>query len=437
MSNISISLRNLSKCYFLYDKPFHRVLETFHPRGKKYHKTFQALKDISLEVKHGEAIGIIGRNGSGKSTLLQLICGNLQPTEGQVVVNGRISALLELGAGFHPEFTGRENVYLSTAILGLSREIVDARFDQIVNFADIGDYIDQPVRSYSSGMYVRLAFATAISVDPEILIIDEALTVGDIFFQQKCMEHMKKLMQACTIVLVSHDTHSVVNLCSRVVVLDHGNVLYEGEPVEGVTQYTKILQNEQFSKKGKKKRVPEQILQQNIPEKVLDSARSMAPDFDKWIVVEDDKRSGDGEVSILRASIIKNDLPVVTVQRGEVLTIRLFICAAAQADEIIFGYTVKDRIGNAVFGENSLCLDEKAISLSEGFSLVEYNFSWPEVFPWEYSITVGIGEGTLPLGHVVQCWAHDIFSVSAVTPGKVVHGMFNNRLESISVRSIK
>jgi ABC-type sugar transport system ATPase subunit len=281
-----------------------------------------------------------------------------------------------------------------------------------------------------------LAFATAISVDPEILIIDEALTVGDIFFQQKCMDHMKKLMQACTILLVSHDTHSVTNLCNRVLVLDHGNVLYEGEPVEGVTQYTKIMQNEQFTRKGRRKRVPEDILHHNIPDRVLAGIRELAPDFDTWVVVNDDKRSGECEVSILRAVILKNNSPVVTVQQGELLTIRLFICAAVAAVEIIFGYTVKDRIGNAVFGENTLSLDEKAITLAEGFSLVEYSFVWPEVFPWEYTITVGIGEGTLPLGHVVQCWAHDIFSLSAVTPGKVVHGMFNNRLESIAVQSV-
>lgn len=436
MSNLSISVQNVSKQYFLYEKPFHRVLETFHPLGRKYHTAFSALKDINLQVEHGESIGIIGRNGSGKSTLLQLICGNLQPTAGQITVNGRISALLELGAGFHPEFTGRENVYLSTAILGLSREIVDARFDQIVDFADIGEFIDQPVKTYSSGMYIRLAFATAISVDPEILIIDEALTVGDIFFQQKCMEHMKKLMQSCTILLVSHDTHSVINLCNRVLVLDHGNMIYEGEPVEGVTQYNKILHQEKLGKKGQKKLVPEEILQQNIPEDVLLGVRSMVSDFDEWLVVEDDKRSGDGEVSILRVSMIKNDLPVSVVQEGDLLTVRLFIYSSCAMDEIIFGYTVKDRIGNALFGENSLCMGEGGISLKEGFSLVGYSFNWPEVFPWEYTVTVGIGEGTFPLGHVIQCWAHDIVSLSAVTPGKVVHGMFNNRLESIDVRPV-
>ncbi len=436
MSNTSISVHNIYKQYFLYDKPLHRLLETFHPLGKKYHTAFSALTNINLEVEHGESIGIIGRNGSGKSTLLQLICGNLQPTSGQIKVNGRISALLELGAGFHPEFTGRENVYLSTAILGLGKELVDSRFDQIVNFADIDDFIDQPVKTYSTGMYIRLAFATAISVDPEILIIDEALTVGDIFFQQKCMEHMKKLMQSCTILLVSHDTHSVTNLCNRVLVLDHGKMIYEGEPVEGVTQYNKILHKEKLGKRGGMKPVAGQILRGEIPEHVVTKVESIITDFDEWFVVEDDQRSGDGEVSILKVSIIKNGLPVSVVQKGDLLTVRLFICSSSAMDDIIFGYTVKDRIGNALFGENNLCMEKGGVSLKEGFSIVEYSFIWPEVFPWEYTVTVGIGEGNLPLGHVIQCWANDIVSLSAVTPGRVVHGMFNNQLESLRITPI-
>ncbi|MCI5139486.1 MAG: ABC transporter ATP-binding protein, partial [Candidatus Electrothrix sp. AR1] len=176
--DLIITLEHVSKQYFLYKKGIHRILETFHPRGRQYHTSFQAVEEVDFEVRRGESVAIIGRNGSGKSTLLQLICKILQPTDGNVIVNGRISALLELGAGFNPEFTGRENVYLNTFIMGLSKAETDARFDQIADFAEIGDFIDRPVKTYSSGMYVRLAFATAINVEPDILIVDEALAVG-------------------------------------------------------------------------------------------------------------------------------------------------------------------------------------------------------------------------------------------------------------------
>jgi len=246
MTDTAISVSNLSKQYYLYKRPIHRVLETFHPFGHKYHTSFAALSNVDFQVRRGESVGIIGRNGSGKSTLLQIICGNLQPTGGQVQVKGRISALLELGAGFNPEFTGRENVYLSTAILGLSRQETDARFGQITGFADIGQFIDRPVKTYSSGMYIRLAFATAISVDPEILIVDEALSVGDIFFQQKCVERMREMVASCTIVLVSHDMHAVSNLCDRVFVLDHGKTLFDGRPIDGIALYTKLMHDERF-----------------------------------------------------------------------------------------------------------------------------------------------------------------------------------------------
>ena len=182
----SIKVKNLCKVYKLFRSPFDRVKETFDPFRRKYHKRFQALSDVSFEIERGDTVGIIGRNGSGKSTLLQLICGITQPTIGSVAKNGRIAALLELGSGFKPEFTGRENVYLNGSILGLSRREMDNCFDDILNFADIGEFIDQPVKMYSSGMYVRLAFAVAINVHPEILIIDEALSVGDTLFQAKC-----------------------------------------------------------------------------------------------------------------------------------------------------------------------------------------------------------------------------------------------------------
>ncbi len=430
MTDTAISVSNLSKQYYLYERPIHRVMETFHPFGRKYHTSFNALTNVDFQVRRGESIGIIGRNGSGKSTLLQVICGNLQATEGQAHVNGRISALLELGAGFNPEFTGRENVYLSTAILGLSRQETDAKFDQIAGFADIGEFIDRPVKMYSSGMYIRLAFATAISVEPEILIIDEALAVGDVFFQQKCVKHMKKMMQDCTIVLVSHDMHSITNMCNRVILLDHGEVVYEGSPPEGVAKYTKILHSEQ----GRKPKNGEQ--HDVLPTDVLEMLQSAVPGSDTWLIIAEKDRGGAGEVEILRAMVTRDDLPIANITKGETVTLRLLIHSENAKEQMIFGYTIKDRVGNAIFGENSLCLEDSQLTLKQGYSLVEYSFVWPLVYPDNYTLTVGIGEGTHPLAHTVQCWAHNIVSLVAVSPGVPVHGMFNNPLAQINITSV-
>src|SRR5437870_8937875 len=243
---IAVRVSDLSKCYHIYDRPPDRLKQSVLPKlqrlirkpPRQYYRAFWALKDVSFEVKKGESVGIIGRNGSGKSTLLQLICGTLSPTSGSVETNGRVAALLELGAGFNPEFTGRENVYMNGAVLGLSQEEIDARFDDIAAFADIGDFIDQPVTTYSSGMYVRLAFAVSINVQPEILLVDESLSVGDIYFQQRCMRKIRQMKQeGKTIVFVSHDMAAVKNLCDSALWLEHGEIRELGPPDDVVGQY--------------------------------------------------------------------------------------------------------------------------------------------------------------------------------------------------------
>lgn len=244
---IAISLENVSKCFKRYARPIDRLKEILLP-GKAYAQEFWALRDLSFDVMKGETMGIIGRNGAGKSTLLQVICGTLTPTSGKVQVNGRVAALLELGAGFNPEFTGRENVYMNGAIMGLSKQEVDSRFDRIAAFADIGDFIDQPVKTYSSGMYVRLAFSSAIHVNPDILIVDEALSVGDLFFQAKCMARMRQMMDAgVTVLFVSHDTSAVKTLCRKAVLLNHGELIGYGLADTIVEQYfTMKVEGEQF-----------------------------------------------------------------------------------------------------------------------------------------------------------------------------------------------
>lgn len=246
----SIRVEGLSKRYEIYSQPADRLKQMILPRVRRwarrperaYFREFWALRGVDFDVHRGETVGIVGRNGSGKSTLLQLICGTLTPTMGKVEVRGRIAALLELGSGFNPEFTGRENVYLNAAVLGLSREEIDHRFDAIVAFADIGEFVEQPVKTYSSGMYVRLAFAVAINVDPEILVVDEALSVGDEAFQRKCFARIDKIRDAgATILFVSHSAGTVIELCDRAILLDEGELISRGAPKFVVSRYHKLL----------------------------------------------------------------------------------------------------------------------------------------------------------------------------------------------------
>jgi lipopolysaccharide transport system ATP-binding protein len=257
--DIAIRVTNLSKCYQIYDAPRDRLKQFILPRirrffrrkPKQYFREFWALKDVSFEVKKGETVAIIGRNGSGKSTLLQMICGTLNPTSGSIQTNGRIAALLELGSGFNPEFTGRENVYMNAAVLGLSQAEVDQRFEEITDFAGIGKFIDQPVKTYSSGMSVRLAFAISVCVDPDILVVDEALAVGDAAFQFKCLERLQSLTQSgTTLLFVSHDLSMVKNFCQSAIYLDSGSERAQGSPDEISELYLMDIRDEQKRSQG-------------------------------------------------------------------------------------------------------------------------------------------------------------------------------------------
>ncbi|TSD75835.1 ABC transporter ATP-binding protein [Pseudomonas sp. KBS0710] len=263
-SDTAISVQNLSKCFQIYAKPHDRLKQSLYPRiqgtfglqRKQYFNEFWSLRDVSFDIKKGETIGIIGRNGSGKSTLLQIICGTLSQTAGSIQTNGRIAALLELGSGFNPEFTGRENVYMNGAILGLSRKEIEDRFDEIAAFADIGAFLEQPVKTYSSGMFVRLAFACNIMSDPEIMIVDEALSVGDMNFQAKCMTALTQIKErGATILFVSHDVGTVKSLCSRCVYLDGGKVVAVGPSADVTELYVRSMREEMNAEHRKFARV--------------------------------------------------------------------------------------------------------------------------------------------------------------------------------------
>ncbi|HYG88460.1 MAG TPA: ABC transporter ATP-binding protein [Azospirillum sp.] len=241
-SDLAITVRDVSKVYQIYNRPEDRLKQSLLRHRRRYYQEFWALRGVGFEIERGSTVGIVGRNGSGKSTLLQIICGTLQPTAGDVVVQGRVSALLELGSGFNPEFSGRENVYLNSAILGLSRAETDALFDEIAAFADIGPHMEQPTKTYSTGMVMRLAFAVSIAVKPDILVVDEALAVGDEAFQRRCMARIEAIKKTgTTILFVSHSANQIVDLCDRAILLDHGELLYDGPPRRAINFYHRLL----------------------------------------------------------------------------------------------------------------------------------------------------------------------------------------------------
>lgn len=275
--DIAISVQNISKSFRMYNTPAEKLKELVHPFKKKYHREFPALKDISFSVQRGESIGLVGRNGAGKSTLLQVICGILQPSTGTILVDGTISALLELGAGFNKAFTGRENIYISGSLRGFTKKEIDERFQRIVDFADIGDFIEQPVKTYSSGMFVRLAFANAIHIDPDILIVDEALAVGDQLFQRKCYSFLEKFReQGKTLIFVTHSIMTINQLCSRALLIDGGQLILDGPAKLVTTQYERLL----FSNPAHTRKIRDEIVEMNrMPQMSKMSGPSIKPNY--------------------------------------------------------------------------------------------------------------------------------------------------------------
>ncbi len=300
-SEIAIQAQGVGKMYPIYARPHHRLLQSFIGSGRKLHREFWALRQLDFSVARGETLGIVGRNGSGKSTLLQILCGTLAPTIGSIEVRGRIAALLELGAGFSPEFSGRENVYLNAALLGLTRAEIDARFDDIAAFADIGDFMEQPVKNYSSGMYIRLGFAVAINVDPEILVVDEALAVGDEAFQRKCFARLQRIRDAgATILFVSHSAGMVTQMCNRALLLDRGEQLLIGPPKHVLTRYQRLL----YAPADRAEEVRAGILQESIEgAEAVEADAPNAPNAAE--VVEDDAPEAYFDESLRPSSTVR------------------------------------------------------------------------------------------------------------------------------------
>lgn len=350
---IAISLKNVSKCFKRYARPVDRLKELLLP-GKSYAQEFWALQDISFEIMKGETMGIIGRNGAGKSTILQLICGTLTPSSGEVQVNGRVAALLELGAGFNPEFTGRENVYMNGAIMGLSKLEVDERFENIAAFADIKDFIDQPVKTYSSGMYVRLAFASAIHVNPDILIVDEALAVGDMFFQAKCMARMRQMMESgVTVLFVSHDTGSVKSLCERTVYLKDGELHALGKSGEIVDLYIEdqFLSMKTIETHPEKLEIP--IISSSTSSPItIGTSREEIVEFSKKIEY---LRKGNGYIKIANVVVFDNAYnKLAEIEFGQEFTIRIVCKVFEKLPEVIIAFYIKDKNQIEVIGSNNV-----------------------------------------------------------------------------------
>jgi lipopolysaccharide transport system ATP-binding protein len=414
-SDIAVKVENLSKCFHVYDRPRDRLLQLFARRGKQHYREFWALKDVSFEIRKGETVGIIGRNGSGKSTLLQIICGTLSPTGGRVEFQGRVAALLELGSGFNPEFTGRENVYMNAAVLGLRKEEIEARFQDIVEFSEIGDFIEQPVKTYSSGMMVRLAFAVIAHVDADILVIDEALSVGDAFFTQKCMRFLRKFMERGTILFVSHDTGAVINFCERVVWLNKGVMRAQGEP-KSVTQL--YLAELYESQQGASTVSINQDLNTSVssPKQAprdmrLDfiNATPCRNDIELFHFQPDAANFGRGGGTIDSVLLLDTaGSPLSWVVGGEEVKLRIACRANAPLYSPIVGFFVSDRLGQPLFGENTFNFTSQApLSVAVGqIFFAEFEFRMPILPVGDYSITVALAEGT-QREHVQHHWIHD------------------------------
>ena len=423
--NIAISLKNVSKVFKRYQRPADRLKEILLP-GKTYAKEFWALRNISLEIPRGETWGIVGRNGAGKSTLLKIITGTLQPTSGTVQVNGRVSALLELGSGFNPEFTGRQNVFFNARLLGLSQPEIEKRFDGIVAFADVGDFLEQPVKTYSSGMRARLAFSVASSVNPDVLIVDEVLGVGDAAFQHKCAKRMRNLMDTgVTTLFVSHNSASVKTLCNWSIMMDKGTVQTCGVPEAVLSDYMKRITDKEIelaqasepvSDKAKSNPTIENNISSTNSQEEVKVLRSLPKSF----------RRGSKKATIEEIRILNIDGKEIgessSIRFNEKVKISVKVRANQAFQSYIVGFHICDRNGNELIATNT---KQEEVELGElnpsDEATVEFELNLP-LKPTSYSLSVAITAG---YEETTSDWIDNaiVFQVSPPNNGKKIHGM--------------
>lgn len=429
----AIEVCNLGKTYKLYNCPQDRIRELFSLRRRSCHTNYRALHNVTFSVAKGETLGIIGCNGAGKSTLLKLITGVITPTDGYVRTHGNVSALLELGTGFNPEYNGYENIFLNGSMRGLGDYEIKEKLDNIICFADIGNYINQPVKTYSSGMFARLAFSVMVHFRPDILIVDEALSVGDVFFQQKCNTYMKEQMQDVTKLLVTHDMNSIANMADRVILLDHGEIIQEGKPLEVIENYLKRMHTSLFAKKwddDKNSPVPEM---ESRPTFRSPAPELMSSEGVNWIAVNSEDIGGAGEALITEAYLKINDTDGNVVKPGDHMEIGIRVNANRKISPLIVGYMFKDKFGNQIIGENTLGSGISISPLEYGKNnLIRFHLEWPEIKEGDYFLTVGLGEGNDQMIHKIQCWAHNIIHVEAIAL-KPMHAIINNPILSLDL----
>lgn len=418
MADVVIKTDKLSKVYRLYNKPIDRLKEaimSFSDRSK-YHKDFRALGEISFEIRRGETVGIIGKNGSGKSTLLKILTGVLTPSSGNLFVVGRVSALLELGTGFNPEYTGIENIYMNGTIMGYSKEEMDAKLENIISFADIGDFIYQPVKTYSSGMFVRLAFAVAINVDPEVLIIDEALSVGDIKFQQKCYRKIEEFKLDKTVLFVSHDLIAVNKFCDRTIWLNEGKIIEDGKPFEVSKKYQAFMLDSKITKYDELDKEDDLVPIDNL--KLNDVSLDVLGDNKAQII-------GVGLYEVL------SNKRVAIVTKGQAVKIYIRVKFNTNIDNPIYGFSIKDRLNNIVTQTNSYVLDQSVKPGKAGeITDIAFEFMMPNLSIGSYTISPALASGSQE-DHIQHSWVHDalVFQVASQKqyhlPGFIALGEVN------------
>ena len=413
--DVVIRVDNLGKCYRIYDSPKDRLKQALWRDRRQYFREFWALRDVSFELRRGETLGIIGRNGSGKSTLLQMICGTLTPTEGSVQTHGTVAALLELGSGFNPEFTGIENVYLNALLHGLSREQTEERLEDIQAFADIGEFIHQPVRTYSSGMLVRLAFAVIAHVDASVLIVDEALSVGDAVFGQRCMRFIRRFIENGTLLFVSHDMNAVSSLCKKAAWMESGRMKMHGETSSVLPAYTRFCfesaEAESKTQQGSdNNRIPNSS-SKNVDQQTL---------IDQW---DSEGDWGNRNATISKAELLtKSGQPTTTPECGETVTLRITAHCTNHVDNFMAGFIIRDRTGMIVLGENNINHGNQSAG-AEAVVEVDFEFRMPFLAAGSYTISPGISQGD-PDTPTVMHYKPDKIIIQPLLHNKIIHGIF-------------
>lgn len=428
MQNPVISIDHISKYFEIYDKPEDRLKQMLWRGRRNFYKPYWALRDVSFTVGRGDCVGIVGKNGAGKSTLLQIVTGTLRPTGGSVQVHGRVAALLELGSGFNPEFTGKENVFLNAAILGLSNKEISERYEDILAFADIGSFIDQPVKSYSSGMVVRLAFAVVAHVDADVLIVDEALSVGDAYFQQKCMRFMHRFIADHTVLFVSHDPAAVNTLCNRAVLLEQGRVKEIGDPGSVTTTYLKDLYRGADTASTPVSASEVTTAGPDVRGGDVGANMEILPFNDR------SDAFGSGGASIIHACLLDSkDRPLSGAVCGEPVTLYVVIRAHKNIMSPIIGFYFRNSRGQHIFGDNTfLTYKENPLFLRVGQeAAVRFSFILPVVPAGEYSFAIAVAEGTQE-EHVQLDWKHNALVVR-VTDSSCTEGLMQVPMQHIEV----